>query len=222
MPSFDAIYRAALQRHGAEELERRLPVTRSPSQLERIPDDRYLSMMTRRVFQAGFNWRVVDHMWPGFEEAFLGFEPAAVAAMQSAQVEALRQDRRIVRNAPKIVATLDNAAFVLEVAAEHGSFGRFIARWPPTDIVGLWQVLKRRGARLGGATAPRFLRSVGKETFILTPDVTACLVAQGVVPKAPTSQRDLRSCQEAFNAWAEESGRSLGELSVIAACSVPG
>ena len=51
----------------------------SPKQLAKLPDDRYLSMMTRCVFQAGFNWKVVEAKWKGFEEAFHGFNPKGLA-----------------------------------------------------------------------------------------------------------------------------------------------
>ena len=35
-------------------------------------DDRYLSEMTRCIFQAGFVWRVVDNKWDDFEDVFFG------------------------------------------------------------------------------------------------------------------------------------------------------
>jgi len=41
--------------------------------------------------------------------------------------------------------------------------GGLIANWPVTDITGLWLLLKRQGNQLGGLSAPRFLRMVGKE-----------------------------------------------------------
>ena len=42
--------------------------------LAAIPDDRWLSCLAKCVFQAGFNWKVVDSMWPGFETVFDGFD----------------------------------------------------------------------------------------------------------------------------------------------------
>jgi len=35
--------------------------------------------MAKRVFCAGFVWRAIDAKWSGFEEAFLGSEPDALA-----------------------------------------------------------------------------------------------------------------------------------------------
>ncbi|MNN94368.1 hypothetical protein D3C81_2129780 [compost metagenome] len=60
----------------------------------------------------------------------------------------------------------------------------------------------------------------GKDTFIPTDDVVAALKAQGIVDKAPTSQRDLATVQAAFNQWQEQSGRPLCQLSMMLAWTV--
>ena len=61
---------AALNRGGVNELEAILPRAKTTAELAAQTDDRYLSMMTRCVFRAGFVWRVIDNKWPGFEAAF--------------------------------------------------------------------------------------------------------------------------------------------------------
>jgi 3-methyladenine DNA glycosylase Tag len=177
--------------------------------------------MTRAVFQAGFVWRVIEHKWPGFEAAFEGFDPAKVARYPEKKLEALARDERIVRNPQKIYASRDNARFLVELAREHGSAARFFADWPESDIVGLWDVLKRRGARLGGFTGPFVLRHLGKDTPMLTESVVRALRQQGVIEGGASSKSAQRAVQQAFNAWREESGRSLCEISKILALSVP-
>ena len=59
---------AAKNRGGVEHLEASVPRPKSAAQLAAQTDDRYLSMMTRCVFRAGFVWRVIDNKWPGFED----------------------------------------------------------------------------------------------------------------------------------------------------------
>ena len=108
-----------------------------------------------------------------------------------------------------------NAAMIRTVAQEYGSFGKFVAQWPGDDGVGLWAFLKKHGAQLGGNSGPYFLRTVGKDTFVLTNDVVAVLVAEGIVDKRPSSKKELKAAQEAFNAWKAESGRDLCEISRI-------
>ncbi|MOA03660.1 hypothetical protein D3C78_1231790 [compost metagenome] len=63
-------------------------------------------------------------------------------------------------------------------------------------------------------------RQAGKDTFIPTDDVVAALKAQGIVDKAPTSQRDLAAVQAAFNQWQAQSGRPLCQLSMMLAFTV--
>jgi 3-methyladenine DNA glycosylase Tag len=177
--------------------------------------------MTRHVFNAGFVWRVIENKWDGFEEAFDGFDPAKLARLSERKLEAYAKDTRIVRNPQKIKAVRENARLLVELADEHGSAGKFFADWPADDIVGLWDLLARRGSRLGGMTGAMFLRHVGKDTPILTDHVVQALKEQGVFEqKRPTSKAARRSIQEAFNTWREQSGRSLAEISKILACTV--
>lgn len=220
--TFDTLYERAAERHTEEALAARMPTVKSPDELAATGDDRWLSMMTRCVFQAGFVYRVIESKWPGFEEAFHGFDPRTVASFDDDDLIALQNDTRIVRNGPKIKTVVDNARFVCAEAAEHGSFARRVADWPTDDIVGLWAHLKKGGSRLGGATGPRVLRRMGKDTFIFTQDVVKSLILQGIVAKNPTSKSDIRAAQDAFLRWSEESGRGLGEISMVLACSVPG
>jgi 3-methyladenine DNA glycosylase Tag len=221
MQPFANIFKtASALKGGVETLEELLPNPLTPAALAALPDDRYLAEMTKNVFRSGFVWQIVDNKWPGFERAFRGFQPKVNALLSDEQLEQLAGDASIIRNYRKIESVRANAQFILEVVAEHGSFGRFIAGWPGDDIVGLLQVLKKRGSRLGGHTGMYFLRFVGKDSFIFSEDVVKALVREGVVAKEPTSLRDQRATQEAFNAWKEETGRPLCQISRILAASV--
>ncbi|MCO4743828.1 MAG: DNA-3-methyladenine glycosylase I [Proteobacteria bacterium] len=221
MRSFDEIYDFAVDRHGEDSVEARADVeVRAGVELAAIPDHRWLSQMAQRIFSAGFVWSVVEKKWPGFEEAFEGFEPDVLVTYGTEELARLQQDTRIIRNGQKIQATLANAHFVQEIAAEHGSFGRWVAEWPEHDMVGLWAALAKRGSRLGGMSGPMMLRFLGRDTFILSGDVVARLVAEGIVSKKPTSKRDLQRVQEAFSHWRAESGRSFGAISRVLAASI--
>ena len=69
--------RAAKRKGGEKELASLLPKKRNNKDLAKLSDDRVLAEMARRVFSAGFVWSVIDQKWPGFEEAFLGFNPSS-------------------------------------------------------------------------------------------------------------------------------------------------
>lgn len=221
MRSFAEIYEIAVQRHGGEaEVEARLTRPLPAAGLCVIADDRWLAGMTRAIFQAGFNWKVIENKWPGFEEAFDGFDIAACANRLPDSFDALTHDKRIVRNPAKIAAVQANAQFIEQVADEHGGFGRWIAGWPHSGYVGLVDELGRRGSRLGGATAQYFLRGMKVDGFIFSTDVVARLIAEGVIDRQPGSHKARRAAQAAFDRWADESGRSLTEISRVLALSI--
>lgn len=221
MESFDSIFqRAAERKGGAAELEALLPAPASASELEARSDDRYLAEMTRCVFRSGFVWQIIERKWPDFESVFDGFDVSGCAMLGDEALEQLGSDERIVRNAAKIRSVPRNAAYLLDVRAAHGGYGAYLAEWPASDVVGLWQDLKRRGDRLGGQTGRFFLRFVGKDTPVLSRDVLAALAAQGVIDKEPTSRQALTRLQDAFNQWHEESGRDLCQISRVLSCTV--
>lgn len=212
--------RAAARKGGEQALEALMPELKSPAELRKIPDHRWLAESTKRIFQAGFVWKVIESKWDGFETVFEGFDPKTVANFSEGDIGRLLTDTRIIRNGQKIRAACHNAGFFLELAAEHGSAARFFADWPPADFVGLLETMKKRGSRLGGFTGQIFLRFMGKDSFIVNPDVTQALVAAGVVTGNPTSKRDLAAVQQAFNQWQHESGLPLGYIGRTLACSV--
>ena len=98
MTSFQTLYELAAMNKGSSAiLEGVLPSIATPEELSKITDDRYLSMMTRCIFRAGFVWRIIDYKWPGFESAFAKFNPLAVAHFSDERLEELAQDTTIVR-----------------------------------------------------------------------------------------------------------------------------
>ncbi len=210
---------AASRKGGADALEAMLDRPRSGAELAALPEDRWLSIMTKCVFQAGFNWQVIENKWDGFEAAFHGFDPDRCAFMDDRMFDALVADTRIVRNPMKIATVRDNAAFLLELR-ELGGAGKVFGDWPPTDYIGLLEMLKTRGARIGGSTGQYAMRFAGRDGFVLSRDVVARLIAEGVVDKQPASKTAMRAVQSAFNTWLEQSGRSLTRISRVLAMSV--
>jgi 3-methyladenine DNA glycosylase Tag len=217
---FAPILEAARTRVGAAALEARLPQPRSSGELKAVSDDRYLSQMSLRIFRAGLKHSLVDAKWPAFEEVFQGFELRGVRAMPDEALERLLADARLIRHWGKLKSVRDNAAAMIAVAEEHGSFGAWLADWPGKDIVELWEALAKRFNQMGGNSGPTFLRMVGKDTFILTPSVTAALKHWGAVAAPPKNRKDRATVQSCFNSWAAETGRPLCQLSLILAASI--
>ena len=221
MRSFDKIEAMAGKYHGGPKgVASALGQWQVDTDIARKKDAQLLSAMAKAVFSSGFSWTVIEKKWPGFEAAFDRFDPKKVAVYGDEKIDALLKDTRIVRNGAKIMATIESARFVVATAKAHGSFAKFLANWPATDQVGLMDHLKKHASRMGGATGQYFLRFEGWDAFILSGDVVKALIREGVVDKEPTSKKAMAAVQAAFNAWREESGRPVREISRILALSV--
>jgi 3-methyladenine DNA glycosylase Tag len=239
MRKFEEILALAASRHGRAEIETVLkasvPVKEGgPRSLSRlsppltdealaaIPDDRWLSAATKAVFCAGFNWKVVENKWQGFEDAFEGFELSRWVLSTDDDLAALLADKRVVRNGAKLASVPKNARFFAGLSRENRGVGRYIAGWQVTNQIGLMSALERGGDRLGGNTGLFFLRSMGKDCFILSKDVLAALRMDGIVEGPATSAKALAAIQGAFNEWRRETGLSMTALSRILARSADG
>jgi 3-methyladenine DNA glycosylase Tag len=219
--AFSDIRARAEARKGREAIDKRLSEYRSKSDGGIVGDDRLLAAMARHIFQSGISWKVVDNKWPGIEQAFLGFDPNLLNIQPDDYWHDLLNDARIIRHGAKVNAIRKNAAFVSALAREHGGAVRYLLDWPSTDLVGLFDFLARRGDRLGGQTGQYVLRAIGKENFVLSRDVVACLRDAGVAIAGDGSGKaERKAIQAAFNQWAEETGLPMSHLSVISAQSI--
>lgn len=90
-------------------------------------DDRLLfEMLTLEGAQAGLNWEIVLKKRAGYKQAFHDFDLTAVAAMDDAALEALRNFDGIVKNRLKIYSTRSNASVILAIQQEFGSFSNYL------------------------------------------------------------------------------------------------
>jgi 3-methyladenine DNA glycosylase Tag len=112
---------------------------------------------------------------------FFEFNIDKVLLMPDEMLEQKAQDPSIIRNYNKVKTVRENALMIDSVRREHGSFAKFVSEWPSDDIIGLWAYLKRHGARLGGNTGPYALRTLGKDTFLLSEDVKNYFTAREVI-----------------------------------------
>ncbi|MFL6026230.1 MAG: DNA-3-methyladenine glycosylase I [Friedmanniella sp.] len=141
------------------------PVTSVPGLYERL---------TLEAFQSGLSWITILRKREGFRRAFAGFDPAAVAAFDSADVERLLTDPGIVRNRGKIEAAIANARVVTELGQAFANLVlsyRVGERARPTaddwhatspESVALSKALRKAGIRfVGPTTAYALMQAVG-------------------------------------------------------------
>ena len=97
-------------------------------------DRRLFEKICLEGFQAGLSWWTILQRRPNFRAAFCDFDFHQVARFDEARVEALLQDRGIIRHRGKIEATINNAARALELVEEFGSLADYFWGWqPPAD-----------------------------------------------------------------------------------------
>lgn len=213
--------RAAKRKGGMQQLDAIVHKPLTSEQLLTISNDRWLEEFTRKIFQSGFYWSVINAKWPGFREVFWDFNVKKLIMMPPDMLEAKANDERIVRNFNKVKTIPVNASMISFSVKDNGlEFNEFIANWPTDNIIGLWAWLKQHGARLGGNTGQYALRAMGKDTFILSQDVEAYLRGHEIIDGGLHSKKSLQSAQNFFNELRKQSGLSLQEISQTLAFSV--
>jgi len=152
-------------------------------------DQRLFAKLCLDLMQAGLMWRTILYKQENFEQAFDDFHIETVAGYDEAKYEELMQDAGIVRNQLKIRAIINNAARVLEVQKEFGSFDAYLWSFTGGETINnAWQKLdevpaatalsdkiskdlKKRGFRFVGTTIIyAFLQAVG----IVNDHLTSC------------------------------------------------
>ncbi len=144
-------------------------------------DRALFEMLILEGAQAGLSWITILKKRGNYRAAFDGFDPATIAGYGPAKLAALKADARIVRNALKIQAAVDNAKGWLDIMErEERGFDGFL--WGFVDgqpIVNHWRrldeipaetpqskamskALKGRGFRFVGPTiCYAFMQAVG-------------------------------------------------------------
>jgi 3-methyladenine DNA glycosylase Tag len=222
LESVSQIYTRAADRKGGERaLNQLLGEVDNVQTLTELTDDRLLSAFTKKIFQSGFVWRVVENKWHNFEDAFFNFDIEKILMMPEEMLEKKAADPKIIRNYNKVKTIKANAQMIFNQLqnSENNSksFAQFISDWPSNDIVGLWAYLKKHGQRLGGNTGPYALRTLGKDTFLLTTDIEAYFRAHKIIDGGLQSKKSIQAIQATFNEWQQQSNYSLTQLSRLVA-----
>jgi DNA-3-methyladenine glycosylase I len=101
-----------------------------------LHDDRKLfEFLVLDAFQAGLSWQIVLRKREGFRQAFDGFDPQRIVHYGADKIEALRQDKSIIRNRQKIQATINNARTFLKLQKEFTSFNRYLWRFVDGETI---------------------------------------------------------------------------------------
>ena len=124
-------------------------------------DAGFLDTQARIIFMGGLNRQVVDGKWPGFREAFSGFDVDAVASMEDQAVDALTADDRVIKYRAKLQAVVKNARTMRELAAEHGSFRDYVDSLVATGLELATRTLSQHFSYVSQEGARHWLYSTG-------------------------------------------------------------
>ncbi len=92
-----------------------------------VYDDNLLfEFLILETFQAGLSWITILRKRENFRRAFDDFNYNKIAKYDNAKVNLLLDDKGIVRNKLKILATISNAKAFLQVRQEFNSFSNYI------------------------------------------------------------------------------------------------
>jgi 3-methyladenine DNA glycosylase Tag len=212
---FETIRERAVARKGADHVEAQATALAPP-----VADDgRVLSAISKAVFYTGFSWKLVDRKWPGFEEAFEAFDPGWLNIQPDEFWDDRMRDPRIVRSPRRVASIRRNTVRVGELSSIHGGAITFFRSWPDDDLVGLHTFVEKQFDGLGWYGSQFVLRIIGRDTFVISPDLVAALKLAGVpIEGTGRSVRDRKVVQDTLLRWRQQTGRSLTYLS--RACSM--
>ncbi|MGT2935587.1 DNA-3-methyladenine glycosylase I [Streptococcus castoreus] len=146
-----------------------------------LHDDRDLfELLCLESYQSGLSWLTVLKKRQAFKTVFHNYDIAAVAAFTQEEMADALQNTAIIRHRLKLEATINNAAAVLKIQKEFGSFSAYLwdfiggkpidnlvnQEYPilsPNDLsVKLAKDLKKRGFKfLGPTTVYSFMQASG-------------------------------------------------------------
>jgi DNA-3-methyladenine glycosylase I len=138
-------------------------------------DDAYLyEMLILECFQAGLSFECVLNKRENFRSAFDGFDRWKVSAYGQEKIEALLQNKGIIRHEKKIRATIANSAVFEKIVGQYGSFYAYLKTFTGDKVLyeadksqnaisdALSKDLKKRGMRFVGSTVMyAYLQAVG-------------------------------------------------------------
>lgn len=99
-------------------------------------DCKLYEMFLLETFQAGLSWLTILKKRDFFKIAFDDFDVNKIARYNEEKIDALLNDKNIIRNKRKINAAIKNAKIFIAIQEEFGSFSKYI--WGFTN----YQIIK--------------------------------------------------------------------------------
>ncbi|MCF6440375.1 DNA-3-methyladenine glycosylase I [Pseudoalteromonas luteoviolacea] len=105
-------------------------------------DHKLFEFITLESAQAGLSWYTILKKRENYRAAFKEFDVQKVANMSEQDVDMLMDNKGIVRNKAKILATINNAQRFIEVQSAFGSFAKY--QWAFVDFTPIINDIKSK------------------------------------------------------------------------------
>lgn len=125
-----------------------------------IEDDNELfGRLILEINQAGLSWELMLKKEQNFRFAFDNFDIAKIAQYDDVKVSELMQDAGIIRNQLKIRSVIFNAAKIVELKKDFGSFKNWLDSHHPLSLTDWLKLFKKNFKFVGGEIVNEFLMS---------------------------------------------------------------
>ena len=149
-----------------------------------IEDDNELfCRLVLEINQAGLSWTTILKKEVNFRLAYDAFNIQKVAAYTQTDIDRLMADAGIIRNRLKVHAALENAAIILRIQQEFGSFKNWLNIQHPLSREAWTNLFKKNFRFTGGKIVNEFLVSSG---YLPGAHDEYCKVYKKVIQSKPT------------------------------------
>ncbi len=129
-------------------------------------DNELLEMLILEIFQAGLSWECILNKREYFRKDFDNFDYLKISKYDEEKVNSLMNDKNIVRNRRKIVASINNTKVFMNIQKEFGTFSKYIWQFenmPKNDLANeVAKDLQKRGMVFVGRTIIySYLQAIG-------------------------------------------------------------
>ena len=126
-----------------------------------VDDNEFFGRLILEINQAGLSWDIILKKQEAFRLAYANFDIEKVASFGEKEIEELLNNAAIIRNRLKINAAIHNAAQILELKKEFGSFKGWIDFHHPKNKEEWVKIFKKTFKFTGGEIVNEFLMSTG-------------------------------------------------------------
>ncbi len=141
----------------------------------KFDDQELFEFLVLEMFQAGLSWETILNKRENFRVAFDYFSLDKIISYDGVKIEVLMQNKGIIRNRRKILATIKNASIYKKIQKEWGSFSNYIWSFTNHEVIRDYQYhttsplsdkiskdLQKRGMSFVGSTIIySYLQAIG-------------------------------------------------------------